>query len=155
MARVALTEEQVAQILAASKSVTQDLEWGSKGGQFWAACKLEVENQLKVTLHIHANANLIDRSKYSFSLILSNSYRIASFDAGASHVNRHTDSGKWLGQPHKHRWTEVCRDSFAYTPSDIDEANIETAFRSFCTEIGVDFAGKFQAVPSTQTFIQF
>lgn len=155
MARVALTEEQVARILTAPKSLTQDLEWASKGGEFWVACKLEVENQLKITLHIHANANLVDRSKYSFSLILSNSYRIASFDAGGSHVNRHTNSEKWLGQPHKHRWTEVCRDSFGYTPSDIDESNIETAFRSFCKEIGVDFAGRFQSVSSTQTLIQF
>lgn len=155
MARVALTNEQVARILEAQKALREDLRWNPKGGDRWVASKLDVENQMKVTLHIHANANLVDRSKYSFSLILSSSYRIASFDAGSSHVNRHTDSSRWLGQAHKHRWTELCRDSFAYTPTDIDQITLESAFRSFCKEIGVDFQGNVEALPAIQQAIQF
>jgi hypothetical protein len=155
MARVALTNDQVARIIQASKALREDVRGTSKGGDRWVASKLEVENQIKVTLHIHANADLVDRSKYSFSLILSSSYRIASFDAGSSHANRHTDSNKWLGQPHKHRWNELCRDSYAYTPTDIDETSLETAFRSFCKELAVDFQGNIEELPAIQQTIHF
>lgn len=155
MARVALTEEQARRILESPKAASEDVRWVPRGTSCWVGCRLNVENQLKVTLHIHANANLIDRAKYSFSLILSNSYRIASFDAGASHINRHSDSNRWLGQPHKHRWTENCRDSFAYTPTDIDHSTLESAFRSFCREIGVDFTGTVEPLPATQQSMGF
>jgi hypothetical protein len=67
MARVALTEGEVARILAAPKAAKEDVRWTSKEHPDWVGCELSVENQLKITLHIHANANLIDRAKYSFT----------------------------------------------------------------------------------------
>lgn len=155
MARVALTEQQVARILAAPKAVKEDVKWEAKGHLYWVACELLVENQLKVTLHLHINANLVDREKYSFALIASHAYRVAGFDAGGSHVNRHTDENQWRGQSHKHRWTDVCRDSFAYTPSDIDTRSLEAAFRSFCKEVGVGFQGKFERWPAVQNTLEF
>jgi len=155
MARVALTDDQVAKVLAAPKTVTDSIKWQAKGHVDWVACEAGVENALRLTLHIHANANLVDRKKFAFSLVLSRNYRVASFESCSSHRNRHTNDQRWLGQPHKHRWTELCRDSFAYTPTDIDTRSVETAFRSFCKEIGVDFLGNVEQVPATQTALQF
>jgi hypothetical protein len=155
MARVALTEDQIARILAAPKIVREDIRWGSKDHPDWVGCELAVENQLKVTLHVHASANLIDRSKYSFTLVMSGNFPIARFDAGGSHQNRHTDNERWVGQAHKHRWTDVCRDSFAYTPSDIDTSTMESAFRSSCEEIGVEFQGVVEPLPPSQTVLSF
>jgi hypothetical protein len=155
MARVALTDDQVARILAAPKVVTEDIRWRPKGNVSWVGCEVRVDNRLKFILHIHANASLRDRAKYAFALILSRSYRIVSFEAKGSHRNRHTDSQKWLGEPHKNRWTELCRDSFAYTPADIDTASMESAFRSFCKEIGVDFHGTVEPVPASQIGMEY
>jgi uncharacterized protein DUF6978 len=155
MARVALTDQQITTILAAPKTVNEDLKWRTRPNASWAGCTLAVENDLKMTVQLNANVNLVDRSKYSFALIVSGSYRVAGFDAGGSHVNRHTDNNKWVSASHKHRWTERCRDSFAYTPADIDESSVETAFRSFCNEVGVEFHGSVDSVPVTQTAMDF
>jgi hypothetical protein len=91
MARVAVTEQEVDRILQASKTVTEDVAWQPKAHHYWVGCELTVQSQLRLTLHVYVNANLIDRSKYSFALILSRNYRIASFESGSSHANRHTD----------------------------------------------------------------
>lgn len=155
MARVAVTEQEVSRILSAPKVVPEDVKWEPKAHHHWVGCELTVENQLRLTLHIYANANLVDRSKYSFALILSRNYRIASFESGSSHANRHTDKEKWLGEAHKHRWTELCRDSFAYTPTDMDARSLESAFRSFCREIEVDFRGQVEQLPAVQTNLGF
>jgi hypothetical protein len=155
MARVAVTEQEVDRILQAPKIVTADVEWQPKAHRHWVGCELTVESQLKLTLHIYANANLKDRSKYSFALILSRNYRIASFESGSSHANRHTNGEKWLGEDHKHRWTELCRDSFAYTPTDMETQSVDSAFRSFCNEIGVDFRGQVEQLPAVQTNLGF
>jgi len=155
MARVAVTEQEVSRILSAPKVVAEDVKWQPKAHGHWVGCELTVENQLRLTLHVYANANLMDRGKYSFALILSRNYRIASFEAGSSHANRHTDEEKWLGKAHKHQWTEQCRDSFAYTPTDIDTQSLETAFRLFCKEIGVDFRGEIEELPAIQTMLKF
>ena len=100
MPRVALTEEQVARILAAPKTVNDDIRWRSKGNAMWAGCTVPVINELKQTLQLNANANLVDRTKYSFSLIASNSYRVAGFDANGSHKNTHRNTEKWLARSH-------------------------------------------------------
>jgi hypothetical protein len=92
MARVALTEDQIGRVLVAPKIIREDLRWVSKDHPDWACCELNVENQLKVTMHVHANANLIERSKYSFTLVMSRNFPIARFDAGGSHGNRHTNN---------------------------------------------------------------
>ena len=155
MARVAVTEEEVARILQSPKAVSEDVKWQPKAHSLWVGCELTVENQLRLTLHIYANANLVDRAKYSFALILSRNYRIASFEAGSSHANRHTDDDRWLAAAHKHRWTELCRDSFAYTPTDIDERSLESAFRSFCKEVAIDFRGQVEQVPPLQASLGF
>ncbi len=155
MARVALTDDQIARILSAPKTVRENINWRPRGNVAWVGCEVQVENPLKVTLHIYVNANLLDRRKYGFALILSRNYRIASFESNGSHDNRHTNNEKWRSQPHKHRWTEVCRDSFAYTPKDIDTSSLESAFRSFCMEIGVDFGGTIEPLPATQKAIEF
>lgn len=155
MARVAVTEQEVARILQVPRVVSEDVKWQPKAHPQWVGCELTVENQLRLALHIYANANLIDRTKYSFALILSRNYRIQSFESGSSHKNRHTNEGKWLGEAHKHRWTELCRDSYAYTPTDINVESLESAFRSFCKEIGVEFRGDVENLPAVQTNLGF
>jgi hypothetical protein len=155
VARIAITDQEVSRILADQKTVREDVKWQPKGHYHWVGCELPVENNLRVTLRLHLSANLVDRSKYSFSLVASRAYRIVSFDAGSSHINRHTNDQKWRSEHHKHLWTEICRDSYAYTPSDIDTRNLEQAFRSFCREISVSFQGSIEPLPSLQDKLKF
>ena len=72
MARVALTDREVARIIAAPKVVLEDVKWQPKGRD-WVSCELRVENEIKVTLEIYANASLTDRRNIPF---LSSSARI-------------------------------------------------------------------------------
>ena len=49
MARVALTNQEVARILAAPKAISQDINWQPKA-RTWVASELVVENQMRLTL---------------------------------------------------------------------------------------------------------
>jgi len=51
---------------------------------------------------------------------------------------------------YKHKWTDRCRDGWAYTPDDIKDISIETAFISFCKECEIDFKGNFNTLPPRQ-----
>src|SRR5205823_2862628 len=110
----------------------------------------DVENSLKANLKLCLNWNTEEPSLFSFSLILSNAYRIRGLDFNGSHKNRHTDATRWLAETHKHKWTDLCRDSFAYTPRDITAEHIEEVFRQFCAECNIEFTGRFASAPPRQ-----
>jgi len=67
-----------------------------------------------------------------------------------SHTNKHTDTNKWKNKTHKHRWTDVCHESWAYTPTDVKTSTLKEAFNSFCKECNIDFKGEFRALPGRQ-----
>lgn len=150
MARTPLTEAEASGIMQASKTVIQDIDWERKPNEGWFKSEVEVKNRLRLNLKLRLNINAKDYNLYSFTLILNNAFPIARLDAKGSHKNRHTDSNDWKGKTHKHKWTNLCRDGWAYSPSDIDERTIESSFISFCGECGINFEGQFNKIPPRQ-----
>lgn len=151
MARILLTEQEVERIIGANKRIHGDMEWQYRENEGYAKCQLSVANTLGVNLKMVANVNMEESSIYSFSLILSNAYRIRGLDVSGSHRNKHTNNSEWRGTTHKHRWSDRCRESFAYTPKEsILPQNIEKAFRTFCQECNIDFEGTVRTLPPKQ-----
>lgn len=151
MARIPLTEAEADRIVQAMKRIRQDMQWyKAHPNESWLKCELEVENDLHVNLKLNLNWNVEIPSLFSFSLILSNAYPIRRLDLNKSHKNRHTDNALWQAETHKHKWTDRCQDSFAYTPSDISGNRIEEVFTQFCTECNIEFSGRFQPLPPKQ-----
>jgi hypothetical protein len=54
------------------------------------------------------------------------------------------------GQTHKHKWTDLCGDRFAYTPSDITAQDIQGQLAQFCSECDIDYAATIAAFPLLQ-----
>lgn len=151
MARILLTENEVNRIISASKRIKEDVRWEYKQNEGYAKCQLTVENTLRVNLKMVANVNMEEPTIYSFSLILSNAYRIRGLDVSGSHKNKHTDHNEWRGITHKHRWSDRCREAFAYTPQEnIAAGEIDKTFRLFCEECNIDFQGEVLTLPPKQ-----
>jgi hypothetical protein len=93
--------------------------------------------------------NVAVQSRYDFTPLLDDK-RVRALCVNGSHENRHTDDERWDCRTHKHRWTEVCNDRFAYTPTDITATDIEGQLRQFCTECGVDCAATLAPLPPAQ-----
>ncbi len=85
----------------------------------------------------------------SFVLILKTVGRIYALDLGKDHHNPQCD---FVGDCHKHRWTERFRDKEAYCPQDItaDPANPTEVWRQFCEEARISHRGVLHAVPDAQ-----
>ncbi len=150
MARIPLTGEEADRIIQVQKQISQDVQWRQDINESWVKCELEVENTMKVNLKLHLNQNSYEPSLFSFSLILNNAYRIRGLDFNGSHKNRHMDDRQWHAETHKHKWTDRCRDSFAYTPTDITANILEEVFRQFCSECSIEFSGRFRSPPPRQ-----
>lgn len=150
MTRITLNESEVAKIIQATKAIMQDICWEKNPNESWFKSEVEVKNKLRLNLKMHLNANSRYYGLYSFTLILNNAFRIAGLDVNGSHKNKHTDSNNWKGETHKHKWTDRCRDGWAYTPDDIDVKSMGSAFISFCKECEIDFKGKFNILPPKQ-----
>jgi hypothetical protein len=151
MAKILLTEQQADHIITARKSINTDVEWGYRVNEGYAKCQLTVSNTLGMNLKVYANVNMEEQTIFSFSLILSNAYRIRGLDVSGSHKNKHTDSNEWRGETHKHKWSDRCRESFAYTPKEIvPSGDIAQGFRIFCEECNIDFGGEVRPLPPKQ-----
>ena len=147
MARTLLTEQQSDHIVAAQKSINTNVEWTYHPNEGYAKCQLTVVNTLGMNLKVYGNVNMEEPTIFAFSLILNNAYRIRGLDASGSHKNKHTDNNEWRRTTHKHKWSDRCREAFAYTPSEIIPSDdTAQAFNAFCKECNIDFVGEVGAV---------
>ncbi len=155
MARIALTMHVADSIIRDSKRISETVRWShTDEHSYWAKCEVMVENNQRLNLKMYINLNLEEQSLFSFSLILNNAFRIRGLDFNGSHGNKHTNSEKWQGETHKHIWTDQCRDSHAYTPTDITTDAIKDVFLQFCEECNIVFSGDFQPPPCRQTTLE-
>lgn len=154
MPRIALTEGLADEILQVAKVVNESVVWVSdpEVNYFKASVSAEFSERsdLKASMKVHINVNKSDQRKVSITLVVSAAYPIFRLDVHGSHQNRHTDANVWHWQPHKHRWTDNCRDAFAFTPAEIVPTDPEGIFREFCVEANIDFQGNFDNVPPIQ-----
>lgn len=51
---------------------------------------------------------------------------------------------------HKHKWTDNCHGTWAYTPNESMGQMMEQAFISFCEECSIDFKGRWTEPPAQQ-----
>lgn len=150
MPRIPLTEREANRLIAASKSIRDDLAWANNPNESWAKSEMRVVNDLGVDLRVYANVNLKEPSRFSFSLILSRNFRILGLDVDGGHVNKHTNREEWRPGTHKQRWTDRCRDRFAFTPEEEISKDIEVAFGQFCGECNIHFQGQVRPLPARQ-----
>ena len=151
MARILLTEQQADRIIAAAKSINTDVEWAYRPTEGYAKCQLTVASSLRMNLKVYGNVNMEEPTIFSFSLIFNNAYRMRGLDVSGSHKNKHTDSNEWRGKTHKHKWSDRCREAFAYTPTEVIQTqNLAQAFKTFCSECNIDFAGQVKPIPPKQ-----
>lgn len=85
--------------------------------------------------------------KLSFALIVRGAGRVYGLDIGRSHTN---PQGESVGEVHKHRWTAVHGDRWAYVPADItaDWSAPIIAWREFCVEANIRHMGTMVAPTS-------
>ncbi|OGN97595.1 MAG: hypothetical protein A2Z77_04325 [Chloroflexi bacterium RBG_13_51_36] len=151
MARILLTEQQAGRIISAQKNINTNVDWDYRANEGYAKCQLIVSNTLGVNLKVYGNVNMEEPTTFSFSLVLSNAYRIRGLDVSGSHRNKHTDDNEWRGETHKHKWSDRCRDAFAYTPKEtVPSDDIAQAFEVFCKECNIGFAGQVRPLPPKQ-----
>lgn len=80
--------------------------------------------------------------------------QLRRLDVNGSHKNRSPDREVWDERTHKHRWSEACRDTVAYTPGDIPEVpeanpcgdDYRGAFEAFCGEQHIILTGEYRWV---------
>ncbi len=87
--------------------------------------------------------------KLSFSLIHRGQGRIYGLDLGSEH---HNPSCDYVGDCHKHRWTETHRDKEAYVPQDLT-AEIDdpvAVWEQFCAESKIRHRGRLAPPPASQ-----
>lgn len=151
MAKTVLTEQTADGIIAAQKSIQGDVIWVYRPKEGYAKCELQVSNALGINLKIAGNINMEEPAIFSFSLIYNNAYRIRGLDVSGSHKNKHTDNNEWRASTHKHKWSNRCREAFAYTPVEVfNSKDIVQAFNTFCKECNIDFKGEVKPVPPNQ-----
>lgn len=151
MAEAPITEHELDQILSQAMEIVDDVIWQRKQNDSWFESTLKVNHpQRGISLEMRLSVNELDRGKYAFSLLLWGAHRIRGLDVAGSHKNNHTDNNRWNQELHKHRWTDICRGSWAYTPDEIPAQSMEEAFRAFCNECGIVFNGRWMELPPQQ-----
>jgi hypothetical protein len=80
----------------------------------------------------------------TYALILKTVGRIYALDLGKDH---HNPQCTYVGERHKHRWTERFRDKEAYVPPDVTAQAFDPvgAWQQFCAEASIGHAGRLAA----------
>jgi hypothetical protein len=124
--------------------------WHSSANKSWVKIDIPVENNKSASLRVVITASQIISDRYSIALLLNNAARIRGLDINGSHSNRHTNKEKWLGQSHYHRWTDLCHDRFAYSPTADVGKSIQDSLEYFCKEFGIQCSVRLADLPPTQ-----
>jgi hypothetical protein len=90
----------------------------------------------------------------SYVIIHRNVGRIYALDLGKDHRN---PTGERVGEKHKHRWREDCRDKWAYVPPDVTALVTEPleVWQQFCIESNIIHTGKLNRPPPYQPDLFF
>lgn len=93
---------------------------------------MESKNGLPMFVHGHYN---VTSGKLSYAIILKATGRIYALDLGRAHHQ--------VGEKHKHRWSQRCRDRIVYVPDDITAGISDpvAVWRQFCAEARIRHDG--------------
>jgi hypothetical protein len=148
MAVSQVLQADVDELLASGElSVSGHYSWREASNKAWIKIDIPVWSEARHNLKICLSLNREEPSLYSFALIFNNAFRVRAVDFNGSHTNKHTDNNEWIGQTHKHKWTDKCNDRFAYTPTDITSLTLEDQLKEFCNECGIDCSVTIDPLP--------
>lgn len=150
MVGAAVTEAEVRAILTSELAVDGPVTWIHKSDDAWAEASLIVRQPRRdISLSLRLTLNLLARHKFSISLLLDGSHRIAGIDVGGGHENRHTDRNRWVNATHEHVWTDLCHGTWAVELNAFPD-DIRRAFPAFCNKFNVQFSGTWADPPAAQ-----
>ena len=132
-----------------AKEIRGDIDWvededHSPSVEFRA----EVRTASGHPLFVRGSYNAL-ASTLTFALIHREVGRIYGLDLGKEH---HNPDCKFVGDTHKHRYTERFRDKEAYAPPDITEPASEpvAVWEQFCSEANILHDGVLKSPPPAQ-----
>jgi len=130
-----------------SKRIEAEISWGededhSPSVEF----RVEVASEAGYPLFVRGSYNPLAQ-KLTYCLIHRAVGRIYGLDLGSDH---HNPSCRTVGDPHKHRWSEVTKTMEAYVPSDITAGidNPVVVWRQFCAEAKIMHNGILHSPPA-------
>jgi hypothetical protein len=132
-----------------SKRIVGDLRWSEDEDHSPAVeFRAEVQSAPGWPLFVRGSFNPLAQA-LSYTLILKTTGRIYALDMGKDH---HNPACNQVGEKHKHRWNEQCRDKEAYVPADITALASDplAVWQQFCQEAKITHEGELAAPPPLQ-----
>lgn len=124
--------------------------WHESANRSWVKAEIPVDNSKSASLRLTITANQELPNRFSIALLFNSTLRIRGLCMEGSHSNKHTNKDKWIGELHKHKWSDDCQDRFAYTPTDITGTNIQEILEQFCAECGIQCSALLAEIPGHQ-----
>jgi len=132
-----------------SKSISTDIGWSEDEDHSpTVEFRVEVQSDPGYPLFIRGSYNQLAKAM-AFALIHRGVGRIYCLCIGKDH---HNPSCQFVGEKHKHTWTEQSKDKEAYAPADITASSTEVslAWKQFCAEAKIQHTGAFREPPAVQ-----
>lgn len=147
---MAITSAEFEAMLAdPDKHIVGDLVWRADEDHSPAVeFRAEVRSNAGYPLFVCGRLNRL-AGTLSYVLIHRIAGRVYGLDLGADH---HNPTCTYVGEKHKHRWTEQFLDKQAYVPEDITSAigDPVEVWKQFCTEAAIVHEGVLRAPPAEQ-----
>ena len=132
-----------------SKTIDGDIIWADDEDHSPALeFHVPLQSAAGMALFVRGSLNALAHT-LSFMIIHRAWGRIYGLDLGKEH---HNPNCTFVGETHKHRWTERFRDKHAYAPGDVTAAADDplTAWRQFCEEAKIVHKGVMKLPPPRQ-----
>lgn len=132
-----------------TKRIVGDIDWTEDEDHSPAVeFRVEVQSEAGWPLFARGSYNAFAET-LSFTLVHRGSGRIYALDLGKDH---HNPSCQYVGEKHKHRWTEAFKDKDAYVPEDITApvGQPVEVWRQFCAEAKIVHDGVLHRPPIIQ-----
>ncbi len=145
-----MTNAELAAILSdTSKRVSGDIVWQpDEDHSFSVEFLVQVTSDPGWPLVVRGSYNGLVPA-VTYALILKNVGRIYALDMGREH---HNPNCRFIGDVHKHKWSEQLRDKEAYVPDDITAhaSDPVSVWEQFCQEASIRHVGHLHLPPPIQ-----
>ena len=131
------------------KHILGDVSWQEDSDHAPAVeFRVEVRSEAGYPLFINARWNPLAET-LSYTLIHRTTGRVYALDLGAQH---HNPTCQFVGEKHKHRWSDAYADKEAYVPPDISApwSDPVTVWHQFCAEAKIEHRGVLHSPPQVQ-----
>lgn len=133
----------------ATKQIDGDIFWSEDEDHSPAAeFRSEVTSSMGFPLFVVGSFNR-RAATLSYSLIHRGAGRVYGLDMGKEH---HNPQCTFVGETHKHTWSEQLRDKEAYSPEDVTAPTTDAVvvWQQFCQECNLTHSGQMAPPPAQQ-----